>query len=57
MKNQLQEDIAEAEPYLEKSSGRKTRREKSAKARQKRSNRESKLEREYEEGFHGNYEN
>ena len=53
-KNQIQEDIAEVTPYLEKSSGRRNRREKSAKAKQHSLNRKEREQREYEDGFHGN---
>jgi len=55
MNSQLQEDISEAEPYLEKSSGRKQRREKSAKAKRRSMNRKEREQREYEDGFGGNY--
>ena len=55
MNNQLQEDIAETEPFLEKSSGRKNRRDKSAKKKLQKSHRQDRRDREYEDGFEGNY--
>lgn len=56
MKNQLQDDIAESNPYLEKPSGRRSRLEKSEKARKHRTRRNKKMEKEYEDGFRGKYE-
>jgi hypothetical protein len=55
MNTEFQEDNLEPEPFLEKSLKRKDRRNQSAKARQKREYRNSKLEREYEDGFGGNF--
>lgn len=54
-KNQVQEDIAETTPYLEKSSGRRNRRERDAKAKQHTINRKQREQREYEDGFYGNH--
>ena len=55
MKNELQDDVAETTPYLEKSSGRRSRRDKSAKATKHSLNRKEREQREYEDGFRGNY--
>ena len=55
MNTEFQEDNLEPEPYLEKSLKRQDRRNKSAKARKKREYRNQKLDREYEDGFGGNF--
>lgn len=55
MNNQLQEDMAEAVPYLEKSSGRKRRLENSKKSKKHSEHRKAREQREYTDGFGGNY--
>lgn len=52
---QFQDEISEEDPYLEKPSGRKNRIEKTTKAKERSKHRKDREQREYEDGFGGNY--
>ena len=55
MNTQFQDEVEEAEPYLEKPSGRMDRLNKTAKATKHSTNRKKLEQRKYEDGFGGNF--